>query len=166
MSEKNFWSSRMKESAVLSPIDRVSEVLFGLVMVLTFTGTVSATHPGKAELRDLLWSALGCNLAWGIIDAMMYLMNIILSRAYGLWVIKRIMNSNDAQVVREIIKEELDPVVASLLKDDEFDNLGRGSSSWRLQRKKTYLPSEILLRGFRSFYWFFCARYPWLSHLC
>ena len=84
MSDNNFWSSHIKKDAILSPIDRISEILFGLIMVLTFTGTISATHPGRAELRDLLWSALGCNLAWGIVDAVMYLMNIVLSRAYGI----------------------------------------------------------------------------------
>jgi hypothetical protein len=35
-------------SRVLDPIDRVSEVLFGLFMVLTFTGTLSVLDSGRA----------------------------------------------------------------------------------------------------------------------
>jgi len=31
---------------VLDPIDRVSEVLFGLIMVLTFTGSLSVAEAG------------------------------------------------------------------------------------------------------------------------
>src|SRR6478736_677582 len=90
MSDKKFWAARVKEGAVLSPIDRISEVLFGLIMVLTFTGTINVAHAGRGEIRDLLWSALGCNLAWGIVDALMYLMNLVLSRAYGFAAVKKI----------------------------------------------------------------------------
>ena len=32
---------------VLDPIDRVSEVLFGLIMVLTFTGSLSIAEAGR-----------------------------------------------------------------------------------------------------------------------
>lgn len=51
---------------VLEPIDRVSEILFGLIMVLTFTGSLSAAEAGRADVRAMLVAALGCNLAWGI----------------------------------------------------------------------------------------------------
>ena len=49
----------------LSPVDRVSEVLFGLFMALTFVGAVSIAESGEAEIRAMLAAALGCNLAWG-----------------------------------------------------------------------------------------------------
>ena len=54
---------------VLEPIERVSEVLFGLIMVLTFTGSLSVAEAGREDVRTMLIGALGCNLAWGIIDA-------------------------------------------------------------------------------------------------
>ena len=41
MATDNFWKSRVQEGAVLNPVDRISEVLFGLIMVLTFTGAIS-----------------------------------------------------------------------------------------------------------------------------
>ena len=66
---------------VLEPIDRISEALFGLIMVLTFTGSLSVAESGRAEVRDMLVGALGCNLAWGIIDAIMYLMGCLAERA-------------------------------------------------------------------------------------
>jgi len=58
----------------LDPIDRVSEILFGLIMVLTFTGSLSVAEAGRDDTRTMLIGALGCNLAWGIIDAVLYLM--------------------------------------------------------------------------------------------
>jgi hypothetical protein len=52
---------------ILDPIDRVSEVLFGLIMVLTFTGSLSIAEAGRDDVRTMLIGALGCNVAWGII---------------------------------------------------------------------------------------------------
>ena len=69
---------------VLDPVERVSEVLFGLIMVLGFTGSMSAATAGRAEVREMLVGAIGCNLAWGIVDAVMYVMATVLSRSRGL----------------------------------------------------------------------------------
>jgi uncharacterized membrane protein len=160
MNDKDFWSSNIRKDAVLSPIDRISEILFGLIMVLTFTGTISATHPGKAELRDLLWSALGCNLAWGIIDAMMYLMNIVLSRAYGLSVVKRIRNASDSKLTREIIKEEIPPVVSSLLTDEELDRMGIRLKQLEPPTKRHLLTSLDFMAAIQIFLLVFLCTLP------
>ena len=60
--------------AVLSPVDRVSEIVFGLIMALTFTGSLSVATAERAEVRDMLIGALGCNIAWGLVDAVMYVL--------------------------------------------------------------------------------------------
>jgi hypothetical protein len=57
----------------LNPVERHGEVLFGLIMVLSFTCTLSVAEGGRTEVRTMLIAALGCNLAWGIVDAVMYL---------------------------------------------------------------------------------------------
>ena len=59
---------------VLDPVSRASEILFGLIMVLTFTLSLAASEAGRADVRAVLIGMLGCNLAWAIIDAVMYLM--------------------------------------------------------------------------------------------
>ncbi len=48
---------------VLEPYERISEVLFGLIMILTFTGSLSVANPGRVDVRAMLIGALGCNLA-------------------------------------------------------------------------------------------------------
>ena len=58
----------------LEPMERISEVLFGLIMVLTYTCSFSVAGAGREEVRTMLVGALGCNLAWGLIDAVFYLM--------------------------------------------------------------------------------------------
>ena len=73
MSDESIKSSKR----VLEPYDRVSEVLFGLIMVLTFTGSLSIAEAGRDDIRTMLIGALGCNLAWGIIDGVLYLMGCL-----------------------------------------------------------------------------------------
>ena len=64
-------------------------------MVLSFTGSISVVSDGRAEIKELLWAALGCNLAWGIIDAVFYLMSTIFSRGHGLSVLKKLKLTKD-----------------------------------------------------------------------
>ena len=52
-----------KRTPALDPIDRVSEIIFGLIMALSFTGAVSAATAGREEIRTVMFAALGCNLA-------------------------------------------------------------------------------------------------------
>ena len=57
---------------ILDPITRMSEVLFGLIMALTFTTTLELTA-GRDDVRTLLVGVTGCNIAWGLVDAVMFL---------------------------------------------------------------------------------------------
>ncbi len=125
MENQNFWNRKIKESAVLNRVDRTSEILFGLIMVLTFTGAISAATSGKEEVKELLWGALGCNLAWGFVDAIMYLISTSIERGHGFSVIRRIEKSDHKSDIRQILEEEIQPVVYSLMKEEEIDELGR-----------------------------------------
>ena len=68
----------------LDPMERISETLFALIMVLTFTCSFSVAGAGREEVRELLIGALGCNVAWGIIDAAFYLMGSFSLRGQGI----------------------------------------------------------------------------------
>ena len=52
-------NSERSSKRALDPIDRVSEVLFGLIMVLTITGSLSVAEAGRSEVRTMLFGALG-----------------------------------------------------------------------------------------------------------
>jgi len=71
----------IRSQRVLDPSERAAEVLFGLIMVLTFTGTLSVADAGRADVRAMLIGALGCNIAWGVIDAVLYLMATLASKS-------------------------------------------------------------------------------------
>jgi hypothetical protein len=100
---------------VLDPVERVSEVLFGLIMVLTFTGSMSAASANRADVREMLLGALGCNLAWGIVDAVMYLMGTVLARGRGLAVWKTVRRAPDPAAGRAVIVDAIDPFLAERL---------------------------------------------------
>jgi hypothetical protein len=65
---------------VLDPVQRVSETIFGLLMAMTFIGSVNVATAGQQEVRTALVAALGCNLAWGLVDAVMYLVTTLTER--------------------------------------------------------------------------------------
>ncbi len=65
---------------ILDPIDRLSEIIFGLLMVLSFTGTMSAAVGGGEMVNAVLIAAFGCNLAWGIVDGVMHVLTTAVER--------------------------------------------------------------------------------------
>ncbi len=110
---------------VLEPIDRLIEVLCGLVMVLTFTSSLSVAEAGQADVRQMLAAAIGCNLAWGIIDAIVYLMNCLARRGHDLRLWHRLRDSKDAAEIQEILRRRLPAPVAAALEPSEMMGLHR-----------------------------------------
>jgi len=104
----------------LDPMERVSEILFGLIMVLTFTCSFSVIRAGKQDVREMLIGALGCNLAWGIIDAVFYLMSRLSEQGQGLVALRALRASNDPAEAHQIIGSTLPPLLASVLPQAEY----------------------------------------------
>ena len=88
----------LKREPLLSPVDRVSEMLFGLFMALTFVGAVSVTESGRDDIRALLAAALGCNLAWGLVDAVMYLVRTVADRGRLITLINAVRSARQRRV--------------------------------------------------------------------
>ena len=59
-------------------------------MALTFTGTLSAATAGREEIRTLLIGVIGCNIAWGLVDAVMFLMSSLTERGHNLLAIRAV----------------------------------------------------------------------------
>ena len=96
---------KIKIKPVLVPIDRAIEVLAGVIMVLTFTNALSVTHAGNADVRAMLIGSLGCNLAWGIIDGIIYLMNCLAVRSHKLDAFRALRAANDPEAQRILLAE-------------------------------------------------------------
>ena len=55
--------------------------MFGLIMAVTIVGSLSIATAGHTEVRAVLIGALGCNIAWGLVDAVMYVLRGVAERA-------------------------------------------------------------------------------------
>jgi len=106
---------------VLEPNERISEVLFGLIMVLTFTGSLSVADAGRDDIRTMLIGALGCNLAWGIIDGVLYLMGCLAGKGRNLMTYRAVRKTNDPKKAQRLIADALPSVVASILQPAELE---------------------------------------------
>ena len=110
---------------VLDPNERIAEVLFGLIMVLTFTGSLSVAEADRAEaeVRTMLVGALGCNLAWGVIDAVLYLMGSLSEKGTGLLAFRAVRRATDPNHAHRVIASALPSVIASVMTPAELETL-------------------------------------------
>src|SRR6266481_9708412 len=90
---------------VLEPHDRISEVLFGLIMVLTFTGSLSVAEAGREDVRTMLIGALGCNIAWGIIDGILYLMGCLAEKGRSLRAWRAFKKAPNPETAHQVIAD-------------------------------------------------------------
>jgi hypothetical protein len=107
--------------AVLDVVDRVSEMCFGLFMALTFVGAVSSASAGGGASRTMLHAALGCNLAWGLVDAVMYLVRTIAGRGQRLTLAMVIKHAPDRPTGIRLIRDALPPGMKTLVADAELE---------------------------------------------
>ncbi len=120
----------MKESSegdrgrLLDPIQRISEVLFGLIMAVTIIGSLSIATADRGEVRTVLVAALGCNLAWGLVDAVMYLLNTLTERSRNRALVAQ-ARSMDAAEGRRVLAESLPEHVAAVTGPDELEGMRR-----------------------------------------
>jgi len=108
---------------ILDPSERASEILFGLIMTLTFTGTLSVADAGRDDVRTMLIGALGCNIAWGIIDGIIYLMYCRADRSAARTLYDAITQSADPAQARQRIADAIPAPLSELVSADERETL-------------------------------------------
>jgi hypothetical protein len=115
---------QVKPDRILDPLERSSEIMFGLIMALTFTCTVSVAA-SKIDVRTMLVSALGCNVAWGFIDAAMYVLAQMVSRQRRRLFAVEISQASPL-AAREMLLEKLPDGLDQQLSGAELDTLVKG----------------------------------------
>ena len=108
---------------LLDPMERISEILFALIMVLTFTCSFSVAHAGRDEVRAMLVGALGCNLAWGLIDGVFYLMGSFSAQGHKIVQWKALRAAASPAEAQHMIADALPPLVASVLTPGEIEGM-------------------------------------------
>lgn len=126
---------------LLDTVDRVSEMCFGLFMALTFVGAVSAVAAPADAGRVMFQTALGCNLAWGLVDAVMYLVRTLTERGRKLSLVKAVRSASDPSDGIARLREALSPALRTLVADTELEAMRS-----RIARS-TDRPEKPALRG-------------------
>ena len=147
-----------KGGPLLDPLDRISEVLFGLIMAVTIVGSISIATAGSDDVRTVMVAALGCNLAWGLVDAVMYLVRTLTERT-RMRALGKSVTGAEPEAARRIIESTLPPHLLAVTGPDELEGM---------RRRLLTLPSptgmalerDDLLSALAIFLWVVVATFP------
>jgi hypothetical protein len=106
---------------ILSPAERFSEVLFGLIMVLSITGSLSVGGAGQDDVRVMLIGALSCNTAWGLVDAVMYLVTTLVERFRLRSLLDTLRSEPEPRRGQEMIAARIPPLLAESMSPAELE---------------------------------------------
>lgn len=144
---------------ILDPIARTSEVLFGLIMALTFTGTLSAATAGREEIRTLLIGMIGCNIAWGLVDAVMFLMTALTERGHGLLMLDAVRDAATPADAHGVIRRAMPPILADIMTPVQLEPLRHGLTGLKDLPRKGF-SREDWLGAVAVFFLVFLSTFP------
>ncbi|MBB5410217.1 MULTISPECIES: hypothetical protein [unclassified Paraburkholderia] len=110
---------------VLDVVDRVCESCFGLFMALTFVGTVSAVGAGADAGHKMFYTALGCNLAWGLADAVMFLVRTLVARGRRVTLAHSVRGQPNAAAGVRTLRDAMAAWLRPLIGDTELESIRR-----------------------------------------
>ena len=124
----------------LDPAVRLGEILFGLIMALGFTGAVRLGHEG-ADNRALFIGIAGCNLAWAIVDGVMYVLTALFERGRKARLVRDVLRAPSEEAALQRIGNELDGPLLELTTAQERGQLHR----WILAILRRAQPATLRL---------------------
>jgi len=93
----------------LDPSDSLLEVLFGLVMAFTMpAGARLLFNAQEFSAVELAIGLLGCNVAWGIIDAAFYLLGSLFDRNRRALFVRKLQAVADEREALALVEDEFD----------------------------------------------------------
>lgn len=109
----------------LDPGSRMGEVLFGLIMTLTFTlgAGMVIEEEGSEGVREMLIAILGCNLAWGVIDGIFYVLGRLFERGRMLRLRLKAREAGSADEARALVADELDELIWRVTDEEQRRSL-------------------------------------------
>jgi hypothetical protein len=117
--------SEFRFGRVLDPVERISETMFGLIMALTFICSLGVATASSIRIQTMLVGALGCNLAWGIVDGGLYLLARINDRGVNILILRAIRHSPNPETARRAIAEALPQELLLVLPLEQLELIRR-----------------------------------------
>ena len=110
----------------LDPASRLGEILFGLIMVLTVTLSAGlVVDEGRKGVIELLLAAIGCNIAWGFIDAVMYVMSCITVRSEKAKLVTAVQSAPDSGAALVLVQNGFEPELQSMFDPSDSEAFNR-----------------------------------------
>jgi len=108
----------------ITPVGRLQEIIYALIMVITVSSTVSRAVPDTEEgIQTLILAVLGCNIAWGIVDGVMFVLTSLFNRNKSLKMVKDATNAMTGDEALSVIDGEFNPPFEWMLGDDQKKKL-------------------------------------------
>lgn len=114
----------------LDPLDRLTEIIYGVLIVMTFTMAFRAFEANflpEAALakgvNHLFIAAFGCTIAWGFIDGVISVLTSLAERGEKHRMIKAIRRAPDEQTALAAVADELDSTLEPVTDDAERQEL-------------------------------------------
>src|SRR3954454_505368 len=104
----------------LEPMDRIAEVFCGVLMVLTFTLTLNIADAGRETVREMLIAALGCNVAWDLIDGALYVLGCLSESRKNALAFDTVRTATAPDVAYQAIANAVPPLIAKVLTPDDL----------------------------------------------
>jgi hypothetical protein len=133
--------------AALSPFERASEIVFGVLMALSVTAAFEITAGAELDVRELLIAALGCNLAWGLIDGAMYLLQQQFERHRQHRAVMELRATPDEDSFRERVRDALPPFLAPTLTAETFARIRQAVNGYAAQRPPFWSGRDLAVAG-------------------
>jgi len=108
----------------LDPAGRLGEILFGLIMALGISGSVRLGLE-EADNRALLIGTLGCNLAWAIVDGVMFVLTALFERGRKVRLARDVGAAPSEAIALQLIGGEYDDRLEPLLTLEERAHMYR-----------------------------------------
>lgn len=118
---------------MLDPIDRLSETIYSVLILLTFTlafrvilhNAYPATIIAEDYADELIVTAFGAILAWGLIDGLMYALMELFQRGERHRLLQQIQSAPSEQDALDAIAEEFDYILEPIAGEAERQALYR-----------------------------------------
>lgn len=120
---------------LLDPIDSLAETIYSVLILLTFTLAFRIVRLGdnptqplpESYVNELLLAAIGCTLAWGLIDGVMHVLLAVLQRGERHRLLLQLQAAETEQAAVAVIADELDYILEPIISDSERQALYRGA---------------------------------------
>lgn len=142
----------------------MGEILFGLIMTLTFTlgAGMIISDEGREGARQMLVAILGCNLAWGLIDGMFYVLGQLFERGRILRLRLKVQVAGSPDQARALVADELDELLVRVTEEGErrslYDSIVKRMPSDQIPLNR--LRKEDVLGGLAAGWLVFVCSFP------